>query len=472
MTLSYHLSKVFSVLFIPMLCLAGLLVPQAAMSAPGSWRLHPSFDSSPERVIATPFGSYLLALAQPYAPTHTDYSTRQAFLYRYDSDADEFEFLSNSGRLSETVIDRVEYNPQDKVLLVVYTSSNIDLIYDDGTVVNVPGLLSADLNTGKAVNDITFDPENNRAYLATEFGYLVINTDRGEVDRSFIISEPVKSVARWQDEVLMIKDGILYASKANKPRMTMSDFRPVLDLPYAVRLLPLSSNVCLLQNANSDGATYNFITRGDNGWDLRSVVQSDRPTVEYAPDGVIVGSSSKFTYIKPDGVAQTVTRQEDDYSVLGSTRDMKEFWFAKGRKGLYSKRFDEKGENKWSVTRNPMMPDASAVFKSAAMVWHPKYGMLVSNHGIDLNFNSFNYKMPVLLSALRDGRWERHGIPYTYPSQTDAFYNPNGLAVDPDNSDLIYFGSVFNGILRMDLSNPENILHMGSSYDPARKLPG
>ena len=457
---------------ITLLCAIAALLPLTTFAAPGSWRLHPSFDNNPEKVIATPFGAYMFALAEPYASGHSDYADRQGFLYRYDSAADEFEFLSSGGRLSETVIDRVEYNPKEKFLLVVYSSSNIDLIHDNGEVENIPGLLAADIKVGKGVRDITFDADRHRAYLAADFGYLVLNTERGEVDRSFIINEPVKSAARWQDEVLILKDGVMYASKADKPRLTMDDFRKVLDVPSATRLLPLTADICVLQAVNDVATFYYFIERGADGWNLREITNSNRTFVEYAPEGIIVGSGAQFIYIKPQGVAQTVTRLNDDFSTLGTTRDMKEFWYARGREGLYSRRYDSEAQTKWTTTRNPMMPDASSAFKSASMVWHPKYGLLVSNHGIDLNFSSFNYKMPVLLSALKDGRWVRHGLPYTNPAQTSALSNPNGLAVDPDNSDMVYFGSIFNGILRMDLSNPENILHMGSSYDPARNLPG
>ncbi len=75
-----------------------------AHAAPGSWRLHPSFDNDPERVVATPFGAYLFALAQTWNTNHPDNAERQGFLYRYDKDADEFEFLSSAGKLSENLL--------------------------------------------------------------------------------------------------------------------------------------------------------------------------------------------------------------------------------------------------------------------------------------------------------------------------------------------------------------------------------
>lgn len=451
--------------------MAGAVNVSRAASTPGSWRLHPSFDNDPERIIATPFGAYFFGLAQPWRPNFIENAERQGFLYRYDRNSDEFEFLSSAGPLTENLVSTVEYNPRGKYLVVVYTSSNIDLIRDDGEVVNIPGLKDASISSSRLVNDITFDYDNDRVYLATDFGYAVLNADRGEVERSFVINEPVASVARIGNNTVMIKDECLYVADNDRPKYSMDDFTKVLDVPGAVELLPVSGSKCALKYTGEDGKTYySFIS--PSSWTLSDITYSNRPEVEFAPEGFIIGSGAQFIYVKEGGVADTVTRQEADFNTLGSTRDMREFWYARGREGVYTKKFNPQDNPKWSMTRGASMPDASSAYRSTAMIWHPDYGMLVSNHGIDLLFGCFNLKIPVLLSALDGGRWVRHGLPYVNPSQASVLYNPNGLVVDPDNPDHIYFGSIFNGILRMNLADPSDVLHMTSPYDPSSNLPG
>ncbi|MBD5203627.1 MAG: T9SS type A sorting domain-containing protein [Bacteroidales bacterium] len=465
--LSFFSSVLSRFLPVVMMTLAGIfsIETHAAAAQSGNWRLYPSFDNDPERIIATPFGAYFFGLAQAWRPAFPDNAERQGFLYRYDKDAEEFEFLSDAGPLSETLISTVEYNPVGGYLVIVYTSYNIDLVYDDGHVVNIPGLKDADISSSRQVNDITFDYDLDRIYLATDFGYVVLNAAKGEVDRSFIINEPVESVARLGNDILLLKDDILYAGDSSRHKYTMDDFENVADVAGAVELLPVSVSRCALKSTGEDGKTYYRFINLD-GWSFSDITNSNRDYVEYAPEGFIVGSGAQFIYVKGDGVADTVTRQESEFNTLGSTRDMREFWFARGREGVFSKRFDRQADTKWSLTRGAMMPDASSAYRSSDMVWHPDYGLLVSNHGIDLIFESFNLKTPVLLSALDRGRWVRLGLPYVNPSQADVLYNPNGLAVDPDNSDLIYFGSIFNGILRMNLADPSDILHLASPYDP------
>lgn len=461
-----------NILFSTLTAIAALIATSlSAFSAPGSWRLHASFDDDPERVFATPFGAYFFGLAQSYRPNHADNAERQGFLYRYDKKADEFEFLNSQGPLTDNLISTVEYNPRGGYLVTVYTNFNIDLIYDDGSVLNIPGLKDANISSSRMVNDITFDYDRDRVYLATDFGYVILNADRGEVDRSFIVNQPVTSVTRIGDEVVMLKDGVLYTAPATRPQFTMDDFTQVMEVPDALELLPVSSSKSVLKSEPAgQGYVYQFINPGS--WTLTDITSSNRPTVDYAPEGIIIGSGAQFIYIKDNGVADTVTRMEEDFSTLGTTRDMREFWYARGREGLYSKKYDPQSSSKWSLTRGAMMPESSAVYRSTAMVYHPDYGMLVSNHGIDQLFQSFNMKTPVLLSALDRGSWKRLGLPYTNPSQASVLYNPNGLVVDPDNPDQIYFGSIFNGILRLNLADTSDVLHMASPFDPSRNLPG
>ena len=71
----------FSLLCVLVIAASG--VSSSAASTPGSWRLHPSFDNDPERIIATPFGAYFFGLAQPWRPNFPDNAERQGFLYRY-----------------------------------------------------------------------------------------------------------------------------------------------------------------------------------------------------------------------------------------------------------------------------------------------------------------------------------------------------------------------------------------------------
>ncbi len=66
--------------------------------------------------------------------------------------------------------------PRQKYLLVAYQNSNVDVIFDNGKVINFPEIMNAPLTSTKDINDVAFS--GDRAYLATNFGPVVINTKR------------------------------------------------------------------------------------------------------------------------------------------------------------------------------------------------------------------------------------------------------------------------------------------------------
>lgn len=303
-----------------------LLCAVAADAVPGSWRIHPSNDSYPERLIATPFGVYYFSLAEQYNPKVKDIQDRQGFLYRYDADADELEFLSSQGNLSESVVTYVEYNPEKGYLFINYLSDNIDLLADDGSVKNIPALKSAPVSGSKSVNSVSFDPSHNAIYVATAFGYLVINDEKGEVISSVNMGSPVKSVMRHGDTILLLSGDDLYAADAGDRQFALDDFQKVMTIEGARRLFSIPGGGCVISYLNSDNRYAYDSLHGDvdSGYTRNLVTSVNRPEVELSKDGIILGSGAQFILIDKNGVGTTVTRSEDDFSTLGSTADMKE----------------------------------------------------------------------------------------------------------------------------------------------------
>ncbi|MDE6843663.1 MAG: hypothetical protein K2J24_09075, partial [Muribaculaceae bacterium] len=167
---------------------------QAAMS--GDWLLHPTYDSNTFKIVDTPARVYTLAYAQPYLPSESEYSSPLSFLFYYDKETDELVGHTKRTGLSDNIVAFAEYNPEKRYLLVVYDNCNIDLVYDNGEIRNIPGLMSASLPISKSVNDVTFWPEANQAWLATDFGYLCIDDNKAEIAESRNYSRPLESVAR------------------------------------------------------------------------------------------------------------------------------------------------------------------------------------------------------------------------------------------------------------------------------------
>jgi hypothetical protein len=105
-------------------------------------------------------------------------------LFSVDLFSNEVERISKVAGLSETGISAIKFDSVSKKLLVAYTNSNIDLIDEKG-IHNIPDLKRENSPGNKTIYNIF--PDNNRWYLSTGLGVLVVDADKMEIKDSWII---------------------------------------------------------------------------------------------------------------------------------------------------------------------------------------------------------------------------------------------------------------------------------------------
>lgn len=113
-------------------------------------------------------------------------------LFSFSPDDEEAYAYTALNKLSDNVVSSIHYNYDDRYLLIVYDNCNIDLLYDDGRVVNLPEVRDAQLSVTKVVNDVAFG--EGRIALATSFGIVVYSQDRMEVIESGIYNTDILAV--------------------------------------------------------------------------------------------------------------------------------------------------------------------------------------------------------------------------------------------------------------------------------------
>ncbi|MDE6323226.1 MAG: hypothetical protein K2L85_03790, partial [Paramuribaculum sp.] len=113
--------RLFSVIL--SLCVACAAVFASAI---GDWTNHSVFAAPPQQIVDT--GS-------------TIYYLSGGSLFSYDKKSDESFSFTTSNRLSAPTATGIFYNPEGKILLVAYSTGNIDLIHtDSGRLVNLPDI--------------------------------------------------------------------------------------------------------------------------------------------------------------------------------------------------------------------------------------------------------------------------------------------------------------------------------------------
>lgn len=157
----------------------------------------------------TPYLSY-------YNTTQVTESNERVFavangsLYSYGKEDQSLKFYSRENGLSDNNISVIHYHPSSGKLLIAYSNGNIDLLSESGCY-NLPFLKNSTNIQDKTINDIFNDQD--RAYLATNFGLLVINLAKNEVADTYRLNQAVRSVTRKGNQLYAVTTtGILTAS--------------------------------------------------------------------------------------------------------------------------------------------------------------------------------------------------------------------------------------------------------------------
>lgn len=454
-----------------------LSVLPARSALTGQWVQYPTFDNSVLNVIDTPTRTYFSGYSQSYDPVITVKSTTDQSLFYYDKEGDEIIAALKAAPLSGVAVNKLQYNFRKNYLVIVYDNYDIDLLFDNGKVVNIPALRYADIPGSKNINNITFDFAHNGIWIATDFGYLVINDDKFEVEDSRNYGVALRSAVRLADNVYVATDQQFAYAPASERRSSLSDYTPVDEYQGATWMQTISNDTMIFDIPGS--AQYvndiKYVKAIAEGLELIDTHNFNGPMIiSPAKNGIILyiwGTAAYYEAGKNFVQAKKRPTDGTHYYPIGSW-DYNEFFIGGPRLGLRSEKIADGG---FEVTRDWMLPNAPNAYWSRGMAYHPKHGMLVNSHGVERIFSGDNInalREPILLSALQNGLWTPMAPAYTYPEQTYTGYGPLGLAVDPSDNKYVWSGSNFSGMTRLNLENPKDILHYSVTSDASASLPG
>ena len=208
----------------------------SAQNTVGDWRIHTSFVGDEVTTVAE--GNIWV------------YYLSGAHLFRLDKQTQENEALNKLNLLSDMMISNIYYNDKKDYLVVVYSNANIDIIRSDGSVVNMPEIKNAVMTSSKTINDVTFAP--GTIYLATAFGYVVINDTKFVVQESHFYTEALTSVAQAGDLLLISTADRFYYGDANEYHEQLSSFKVASGMANCrIRVIDEESFFCLMTKKTS-----------------------------------------------------------------------------------------------------------------------------------------------------------------------------------------------------------------------------
>lgn len=137
--------------------------------------------------------------------------------------------------LSDIDVSAIGYSPFANLLAVGYENGNIDLVYND-RVVNIPYILQKPMQGSKQINDFYFI-DQNRIFISTGFGIVVINVSKNEIADTYYIGNGGSEVRVWQTQVYNNRiyaatDNGIYSADINSPLLILyTNWTVVNDIP-------------------------------------------------------------------------------------------------------------------------------------------------------------------------------------------------------------------------------------------------
>lgn len=240
------------------------------------------------------------------------YALGRGGLFTYTYGDTKVRTYSKSTGLSSTNITQMAYCEELKEMLLVYEDYNIDIVTLTDSIINIPQYKNASF-TDKTINDITICGHN--AYIATNFGVIVINLKKAEFSNAYNLGMSVRSAVCDEDYIYAIGPDGIYAGSCEKNLLDRTNWQRKSTawlsrfIPYNGEFYGYTSNA--LYKFNPEDCSANIIYRcnivkySSYGNDLvllnpnQVVVMNDKEefkAVDYANDFYYLTSDGKYLW--------------------------------------------------------------------------------------------------------------------------------------------------------------------------------
>ena len=427
--------------------------PAMAQNAVGDWMIHTSFVGTEVISVAESnrWVYYLTGgtprIVKDETGTHS-VKVEDGDLFRLDKQTEENEALSLVNDLSDRIIKQIYYNSDKDYLVAVYSNSNIDIILSDGSVVNMPEIKDAVMTSSKSINDVTFS--DGLMYLATDFGYVVIDDKKFVVKESHLYGKSIISAARVGDKLLLsTADGIYYGD-ADKYHEQMSSFA-LDDSKKNGRIFPLKDNTFFRVTSKTRLTTMTIDENGKASFNEHDIIQSAASVIQKTVGGYLLNSPTAGKCYKTDDDGEVVEEIETSELCSAHPSGNGTIW-AVGVKGLHQLNQE-----------NYYLPSALSFSSPLWMTYNKGKDMLYVSTS---TANAF-YKSTTMQSFVNtyDGSWWKDVTPQGAPS-TGTYW----IEFLPGDDNTYFIGGWTTGLYKV--TNDEIVQRYTADNSPLVKLQG
>ena len=438
-------------LYICLLMILSCVCVQAGIAV-GSWKQYPVFGEVTDLIDTDRYVWYATG----------------GCLYSYDKDDDETRFYSGCKDLTGATVKFIRHDRDSNVLAVAFADGNIDMIFPDGSLVNLPEIRDAGSGINRAVNDIRFD--RNEMFVTTGSGLVIYDIERREVKESRIYNMPLRTVIPTPQYLFLAcaeNENGSYALYRVRRDASINSFD---NLAFVCRYRDLIDDFCALDDSGTGYAVsrngrLDYIEIDSGGG---CVFHDIRLNGSYChASGMSADDSGVVRFISSDGVvghysgsgslvADMAMPEEFRDNLMASCRGLASVWLA-GPDGIGNYRIGKD----LTVLREKSVPSDAITFTEVSNIFPSagNNGFYVANLGMSRwhpagDGDRFNVRLR-LNNVSKDGikNIDPVGVSAnTGPGMSSQsrygkyIFSPTGIVEDPDIPGRLYIGSGCEGV--------------------------
>ena len=383
-------------------------------------------------------------------------------LFSFDKETEETYSYTLKNKLNDITVDNIYYNNEKNYLLITYSSGNIDLLYDDGTVVNLPDIKNSTLNYSLEINDVAF--LGDCIYVATKFGLIVFDETRHEVKYSGVYDKEISLVACVGDYIVIDQNRALYYIHKDDRFETFDSYTNIAKGNYLEDMQGISDNKMLVR------LTSKYINLYTIDFSLNKI-NSTSVDITKTASNFINGkeelyfvSNNTVNLVSSDGVKTSHSSIPAELSsqIVSIWDDPDKLWVG-NKDGIAN--YDV-SDNGLTVLYDKFKPQALNV-DYPVFITSDKNGKIYVSNMSESMYYDFTYRNKSFISSIdkdeiKDVAPTEFTASHRSNPSKEILYDTYQLAVDPEDPESYYLGSFWEGLYKVKDGktiaqyNPEN----------------
>ena len=428
-----------------------------AQKTVGNWNIYPRY-SAISKMVQTPQKVYFLSGGN---------------LYSYDKVTQETYNYTSCNKLHDNNVIEIYYNKEKDYLVITYDTGNIDLLYNNGDIKNLPIIKDAVLTYEPDINDVAFD--GDYIYFATKFGLIVFDEKKQEVKSSGIYGKEISLVTTVGDYVVIDQNHSLYFMHKGGRFETFENFSKISSGYWIDDIEGLNGDMALYRASNNSMYLLSFKFSNNTLSRTNLNASTNSSTLIYGKDAYYYVADSVLNEVSLEGVNTAYSKLPNELlSQEISIWDNKDEVWAGDANGIAN--YNITG-GELSIIKEKTKPTSLSVNYPFYITSDQNGKIYVSNHG-ESRYMGFSgtWWYSYISTIDIDGKIEDItpiGLevtdvnnPASNANRNDGrLYDTFQLVIDPEDPETYYITTYWDGIYKVKNGKMLSHYHSQASYD-------